>query len=48
MECSPRFGPKAFDTMEQYASGKPTPVALINTDRLFNSQNAAQLFNTAF
>ncbi len=48
VECSPRFGPKAFDTMEQYASGKPTPVALINTDRLFNSQNAAQLFNTAF
>ena len=48
VECSPHFGPKAFDTMEQYASGQPTPVALINTDRLFNSQNAAQLFNTAF
>jgi len=48
VECSPRFGPKAFDTMEQYASGQPTPVALINSDRLFNSQNAAQLFNTAF
>jgi ribose transport system substrate-binding protein len=48
VECSPRFGPKAFDTMEQYASGQATPVALINTDRLFNSQNAAQLFSTAF
>ena len=48
VECSPRFGPKAFDTMEQYASGKDTPVALINTDRLFDSKNAAQLFNTAF
>ena len=47
VECSPRFGPKAFDTMEQYASGKH-PVALINTDRLFNSQNAAQLYSTAF
>jgi galactofuranose transport system substrate-binding protein len=48
VECSPHFGPKAFDTMEQYASGKDTPVALINTDRLFNSQNAAQLVSTAF
>jgi galactofuranose transport system substrate-binding protein len=48
VECSPRFGPKAFDTMEQYASGKATPVALINTDRVFDSKNAAQLFNTAF
>src|SRR3954451_24492452 len=48
VECSPHFGPKAFDTMTQYASGKPTPVALINTDRLFNTGNAAQLFNTAF
>src|ERR687886_768725 len=37
VECSPRFGPKAFDTMQQYASGQQTPVALINTDRLFNS-----------
>jgi ABC-type sugar transport system substrate-binding protein len=48
VECSPHFGPKAFDTMQQYASGKPTPVALINTDRLFDTKNAAQLFNTAF
>ena len=48
VECPPHFGPKAFDTMEQYASGQPTPVALINTDRLFNEQNAAQLLNTAF
>jgi ribose transport system substrate-binding protein len=48
VECSPHFGPKAFDTMEQYASGKGTPVALINTDRLFDSKNAAELYNTAF
>jgi ABC-type sugar transport system substrate-binding protein len=48
VECSPRFGAKAFDTMEQYAGGQATPVALINSDRLFNQQNAAQLFNTAF
>jgi len=48
VECSPRFGPKAFDTMEQYASGQGTPVALINTDRVFDSKNAKELFNTAF
>jgi len=48
VECSPRFGPKAFDTMAQYASGQGTPVALINTDRVFDSKNAAQLYNTAF
>src|SRR5207245_8113031 len=43
VECSPHFGPKAFDTMEKYASGQPTPAALTNTDRRFNSQTAAQL-----
>jgi galactofuranose transport system substrate-binding protein len=48
VECSPRFGPKAFDTMQQYASGQQTPVALINTDRLFDSKNAKELFSTAF
>src|SRR3954454_2795140 len=48
VECSPRFGPKAFDTMEQYASGQPTPVALSSPDRRSNAQTAAQLFNAAF
>src|SRR3954453_11174899 len=48
VECSPHFGPKAFDTMTQYASGKGTPVALINTDRVFDSKNAKELYNTAF
>ena len=47
VECSPHFGPKAFDTMEQYAAGSPAGRP-INTDRLFNEQNAAQLLNTAF
>ena len=36
VESNPRFGPKAFDTMKQYASGAPVPVALIDPDRLFN------------
>ncbi len=48
VECSPHFGVKAFDTMAQYASGKDTPVALINTDRVFDAKNAKELFDTAF
>jgi ribose transport system substrate-binding protein len=48
VECSPHFGPKAFDTMVAYAEGKETPTQLRNEDRFFDSSNAAQLIDTAF
>ena len=40
VECNPRFGPKAFATMMDYAAGKPVKVKIVNTDQLFNSKNA--------
>ena len=33
VECNPRFGVKAFQTMKDYAAGKPIAARLINQDR---------------
>jgi ribose transport system substrate-binding protein len=41
VECSPRFGPLAFQTMTEYAAGKPVPTLIINEDQLFTKDNAA-------
>ena len=40
VESNPRFGPRAFDTMEQYAREGQVPVQLILEDRLFDKANA--------
>jgi ribose transport system substrate-binding protein len=48
VECSPHFGPKAFETMQAYAKGEQTPTQLRNEDRFFDASNAAQLIETAF
>jgi ribose transport system substrate-binding protein len=48
VECSPHFGPVAFDTMEKYAAGEKTATQLRNEDRFFDAKNAAELFDTAF
>ena len=48
VECSPHFGPVAFDTMVKYAGGEQTPTQLRNEDRFFDASNAAQLIDTAF
>jgi ABC-type sugar transport system substrate-binding protein len=41
VECSPRFGPIAFQTMTDYAAGKPVKTLIINSDQLFTKDNAA-------
>jgi ribose transport system substrate-binding protein len=48
VECSPHFGPKAFDTMVAWANGEQVPTQLRNEDRFFDKSNAAQLIDTAF
>lgn len=48
VECNPRFGPKAFDTMERYARGEPIEVWVVNEDRFFDKSNAAQLIAEAY
>ncbi len=47
-ECSPRFGPKAFEIMSDYADGKTIPPVIINPDRFFDSSNAKEMLATAF
>jgi ribose transport system substrate-binding protein len=47
VESNPRFGPKAFETMKQYAEGQ-VPVKLVLEDRLFNKANAAQNIESAY
>ncbi len=48
VECNPRFGPKAFETMAQYAAGEEIPVTIINPDRFFDESNAADLIDEAY
>lgn len=40
VECNPKFGPKAFDTLEAYANGEAIPEKIINPDKFFNKDNA--------
>jgi ribose transport system substrate-binding protein len=40
VECNPRFGPKAFATMRDYAAGKPVKTLIVNTDGLYTKKNA--------
>ncbi len=47
-ECSPKFGPKAFDTAMAYANGEAIPGKLINPDRFFDASNAAAELATAY
>lgn len=48
VECNPKFGPKAFSTMMDYAAGKLIPPKLINPDREFTPQNAKDLLASAY
>jgi ABC-type sugar transport system substrate-binding protein len=48
VECNPKFGPKAFSTLADYAAGKSIPPKLINPDRDFTAANAKELLPTAY
>jgi galactofuranose transport system substrate-binding protein len=48
VECNPKFGPKAFATLQDYADGKAIPAKLINPDREFTAENAKDLLPTAY
>jgi galactofuranose transport system substrate-binding protein len=48
VECNPRFGPKAFETMLKYASGEKIEGKLINPDKFYDSSNAAAELPTAY
>jgi ABC-type sugar transport system substrate-binding protein len=40
VECNPRFGPKAFDTLMRYASGEKIDPKIINDDKFYDPTNA--------
>jgi galactofuranose transport system substrate-binding protein len=48
VECNPRFGPKAFDTMEAYANGETIAPSLINEDRDYTAETAAEGLASAY
>ncbi len=48
VECNPRFGPIAFDTLEKYFRGEQLPSQIINEDRFFDASNAAQFVEEAY
>jgi ABC-type sugar transport system substrate-binding protein len=48
VECNPRFGPIAFDTLEKYRRKETIPPKIIVPDRFFDSTNAAQFVNEAY
>src|SRR5215208_2238494 len=48
VECNPRFGPAAFDTLGRFKRGEKLPPKIINTDRFFDASNVAQFVSEAF
>lgn len=48
VESNPRFGPIAFDTIEQLRRGEPVPPKKLITDRFFDRTNAAQFVADAY
>ena len=48
VECNPKFGPIAFDTMLDYANGKDVPLRISNVDRVFDITNAAEYLPEAY
>ncbi|WEJ13273.1 ABC transporter substrate-binding protein [Sinorhizobium prairiense] len=48
VECNPRFGPKAFETMLRYAKGEKIDPTVINEDKFYDASNAAAELANAY
>jgi ribose transport system substrate-binding protein len=48
VECNPRFGPIAFDTLEKFLRGEKIEQKIIMQDRFFDASNAAQFVGEAY
>jgi galactofuranose transport system substrate-binding protein len=48
VECNPRFGPKAFETLEKYAAGETIPEKIINPDNFYDINNAKDFIATSY
>jgi ABC-type sugar transport system substrate-binding protein len=48
VECNPKFGPKAFETLARYAKGETVEAWVVNTDRFYDKSNASQLIADSY
>ena len=48
VECNPKFGPKAFETLSRYAKGETIEPWVVNADRFYDKSNASQLIADAY
>ena len=48
VECNPRFGPKAFETMAKYAAGEKIEPWVKNDDKFYDPSNAAAELPNAY
>jgi ABC-type sugar transport system substrate-binding protein len=48
VECNPRFGPKAFETMARYAKGETIEPWVKNIDKFYDPSNAAAELANAY
>ena len=48
VECSPFFGPIAFDIIERHLAGDTIEEKIINEDRIFTIENAAEFVDSAY
>ena len=48
VECNPRFGPKAFETMARYAKGEKIEPWVKNEDKFYDPSNAAAELPNAY
>jgi galactofuranose transport system substrate-binding protein len=48
IECNPKFGPAAFDAIVRLGNGETLEPKLVNTDRIFTADNAADYMPEAY
>ncbi len=48
IECNPKFGPAAFDAIVRLGNGETLPPKLVNKDRIFTAENAAEYMPEAY
>jgi galactofuranose transport system substrate-binding protein len=48
VECNPKFGPAAFDAIVRLGNGETLEPKLVNVDRIFTAENAAEYMPEAY
>ncbi len=48
VECNPKFGPKAFETLARYAKGETIEPWVVNVDRFYDKSNAKEMIADSY